>query len=61
MTSDRRSSRYDHYNVEKLEAKIFTAMVGNETTVYVQKRLAKIAKQMLKVKGLGNDIKIKTY
>lgn len=60
MARDRYSSRYSNYNIDRLESVIVTAMIANEKMVFIPKRLAKMAKQMLKIKKL-NDIKIKTY
>jgi hypothetical protein len=59
VARDRRNSRYDHYNIDRLEAKIFTAMLANDKVVYVSKRLLKPAKQIIAIQNL--DLKIKTY
>jgi hypothetical protein len=59
VARDRRSSRYDNYNINRLEAIIFTAVLANETVVYVPKRLVKPAKQIIAIQKL--DLKIKTY
>ena len=61
MTRNDRHSKYDNYNVDRLDAVIFTAQMANNDTIYVPKRIVKMAKQLLKIKGLQDDIKIKTY
>ena len=48
------------YNLDKLDAIITIALIADSKTVYVPKKLYKLAKQMLLVRGLSN-MTIKTY
>jgi len=55
-----KTNRYNHYNLDRLEAIITIAILGDSDTIYVPKKIVKLAKQMLKAKGLYDKIKIKT-
>lgn len=50
-----------NYNIDRINSIITVAILGEKDTIYIEKRVAKLAKQMLKVKGLYGKIKIKTY
>jgi len=49
------------YNLDKLDSIITVAIIGEKDTIYVKKDVAKLAKQMLKIRGMYGKIKIKTY
>ena len=48
------------YNLDKLDSIITVALIADQRSIHVPKRLYKLAKQMLAIKGLTN-ITIKTY
>ena len=48
------------YNLDKLDAIITVAIIADSKNVYIPKKLYKLAKQMLAVRGLSN-LTIKTY
>lgn len=60
MSRDKISTRYKNYNIDKLESLIFVAMLSNQRSIKVPKRLYKIAKQLLVVNNC-KDMTIKTY
>ena len=55
-----KTNRYSHYNLDRLESIITIAILGESDSIYVSKKIVKLAKQMLKAKGLYEKIKIKT-
>jgi len=55
-----KSGKEHEYNLDKLDAIVTIALIADSRTVYVPKKLYKIAKQMLLVRGLSN-MTIKTY
>jgi hypothetical protein len=60
MNKEHNKKNKHDYNLEKLDAIITIALIADSKTVYVPKRLYKLAKQMLLVKGLFT-MTIKTY
>ena len=60
MSRDKVSTRYKNYNIDKLESLIFVAMLANEKSIRVPKRLYKVAKQLLALNNC-KDMTIKTY
>ena len=59
MSRDRRN-RYDQYNLDKLDSLITVALIANQKSVLVPKRLYKLAKQFMAANNI-KDLKIKTY
>ena len=55
-----KTDRYNHYNLDRLDSIITIAILGEADKIYVPKKIVKLAKQMLKAKGLYDKIKIKT-
>lgn len=60
MSRDRRFNRLNNYNIDKLNSIITVAIIGESDTIYVPKRIRKLAVQMLKEQKLYDKIKIKT-
>ena len=61
----RREKKYNklqkhEYNLDKLDAIVTIALIADQKSIYVPKRLYKLAKQMLSVRGL-TKMTIKTY
>jgi len=59
MSRDRRN-RYDQYNLDKLDSLITVALIADQKSVLVPKRLYKLAKQFMAANNI-KDLKIKTY
>ena len=58
MNRDRKKHQY---NIDRLDAIITIAVIGDKKCIYVPKHVLQIAHQMLKVRQLDKEIKIKTY
>ena len=52
-----------NYNVERIFDAIEVLQLNKSKmkVLYVPKRAAKVAKQLLKIKGVADEVKIKTY
>lgn len=60
MSRDKMFDRMHHYNLDKIDSIITVAILGDCATIYIPKKIRKLALQMLKDKGLSDTIKIKT-
>ena len=60
MTKDKKHNKYTNYNLDKLDSLITVALIADQKTVRIPKRLYRLCKQFMKVQGI-KDIKIKTY
>jgi len=61
MKNQKHNKNQKHeYNLDKLDAIITVALIADSNSIHVPKRLYKLAKQMLIVKGLFS-MTIKTY
>ena len=60
MSRDKKHNRYNQYNISKLDSLVTVALIADQKTIRVPKRIYKLAKQFLKVQGI-KDIEIKTY
>jgi len=51
------------YNIERIFDAIEVLQLNKSKmkVLYVPKRAAKVAKQLLKIKGIADEVKIKTY
>lgn len=61
MSRDKTYSRFQEYNMDKLESIITVAIIGDSKVIYVPKKVYKLAKQMLQIRKLYDKISIKTY
>ena len=59
MTRDRHS-KYDNYNLDKIDRLVTIALIADTNIIYVPKRLLKLTRQYLKAEHLYDIIKIKT-
>lgn len=55
--------KVNRYNLERIFDAIEVLQLNKSRmkTLYVPKRAAKVAKQLLKIKGIADEVKIKTY
>jgi len=60
MNKKHNKNQKHDYNLDKLDSIITVALIADSKNIYVPKRLYKLAKQMIAVRGLKN-ITIKTY
>lgn len=56
---DKKHNRYEKYNLDRLDSLVTIALIADEESIRVPKRLYKLAKQFLKAQNI--DLKIKTY
>lgn len=61
MSRDQRYNRFDNYNLEKLNNMIDMCIGCGAEYIYVSKRVAKTAQQLIKARGLSSKVKIKTH
>ena len=59
MSRDRRDSKIDFYNLDKIDRLVTIALIADQDTIYVPKRIVKLAKQYLKAEKLYDTIKVK--
>jgi len=59
MSRDRHS-KYDTYNLDKIDRLVTIALIADTNIIFVPKRLMKLAKQYLKAEGLYDTIKIRS-
>jgi hypothetical protein len=55
-----RDSKFDAYNLDKIDRLVTIALIADDEVIFVPKRIVKLAKQYLKAEGLYGKIKIKT-
>ena len=60
MSRGRTDVRLDSYNLDKIDRLVTIALIADDDTIRVPKRLMKLAKQYLKAEHLYDTIKIKT-
>ncbi len=60
MSRDRRDSKIDFYNLDKIDRLVTIALIADQTEIFVPKRIVKLAKQYLKAEKLYDTIKVKT-
>lgn len=60
MSRGRIDSRLDTYNLDKIDRLVTIALIADDDTIRVPKKLLKLAKQYLKAEGLYATIKVKT-
>ena len=53
-------NRYDNYNLDRLDSLITVALIADQKSVFIPKRLYKLAKQFMAANNI-RDLKIKTY
>ena len=55
--------KFNKYNLERIldAIEVLQFNTSKMKTLYVPKRAAKVAKQLLKIKGVAGEVKIKTY
>jgi hypothetical protein len=60
MSRGRRDVRLDNFNLDKIDRLVTIALIADQDTIYVPKRIVKLAKQYLKAEKLYDTIKVKT-
>ena len=60
MSRGRKDSRLDTYNLDKIDRLVTVALIADQDTIFVPKKIMKLAKQYLKAEQLYDKIKIKT-
>ena len=60
MSRGRKDSRLDTYNLDKIDRLVTVALIADQDTIFVPKKIMKLAKQYLKAEQLYDKIKKKT-
>jgi hypothetical protein len=55
----KRDYRWESYNLDKIDRLVTIALMADQDTIYVPKKVAKLAKQYLKAERLYDTIKVK--
>ena len=61
MARDKHYDRFNNYNIDKLNNMIDMCILCNAESIYISKKVLKLAKQLIKIRGLESKIKIKTH
>ena len=60
MSYDKKFDRLRNYNLDKIDRLVTIALIADQDTIFVPKKIMKLAKQYLKAEGLYATIKIKS-
>ena len=57
---DKKHNRFENYNLDRLDSLVTVALIADEKSIMIPKRLYKLAKQFMAANNI-KDLKIKTY